>query len=113
MEAVMAYDQGLAQRIREELKDTPSLTEKEMFGGISFLINGNMACGVIKDDLIVRVDPANHEELLARSHARPFDFTGRPMKGWVTVSPEGYESDADLKDWINRGLAFAQSLPAK
>ena len=109
----MAYDEGLAQRIREELEGTPNLSEKKMFGGISFMINGNMACGVIKDDLIVRVDPAIHEKLLARSHARPFDFTGRPMKGWVTVSPEGYESDADLKDWINRGLAFAQSLPAK
>lgn len=109
----MAYDEGLAQRIREELEGIPNLSEKKMFGGISFMINGNMACGVIKDDLIVRVDPAMHEELLGRPHARPFDFTGRPMKGWVTVSAEGYESDAELKDWISRGLAFAQSLPAK
>src|SRR3970040_378264 len=113
MEAAMAYDEGLAQRIREELEGTANLSEKKMCGGISFLINGNMACGVIKDDLIVRVDPAVHEELLARPHARPFDFTGKPMKGWVTVSPDGYESDADLGGWINQGLAFAQSLPAK
>jgi TfoX/Sxy family transcriptional regulator of competence genes len=109
----MAYDEKLAQRIREFLQGKPNLSEQKSFGGISFLLNGNMACGVIKEDLIVRVGPEAHAELLSLPHARPFDFTGRPMKGWLTVEPGGTATDQDLAVWVRRGVDFAASLPPK
>ncbi len=109
----MAYDEGLAQRIREVLGEQPELVEKKMFGGVGFMVRGNMACGVHKDALIVRVGPEGYEEALARPHTRPFDITGRPMKGWGMVTSDGYESDEALEDWVQRGLDFALSLPAK
>jgi len=109
----MAYDEGLAQRIREVLGEQPGLVEKKMFGGIGFMVHGNMACGVHKDALIVRVGPEKHEGAMARAHTRPFDITGRPMKGWVMVTSDGYESDEALEDWVQQGLDFALSLPAK
>lgn len=109
----MAYDQGLAQRMREELDQIPNLSERQMFGGIGFMVNGNMACGVNKEEMIVRVGPENYDQALKKPHTRVFDFTGRPMKGWVMIAPEGYESDEDLKYWIEQGVSFAQSLPEK
>ena len=109
----MAYDTGLAQRIREEIGDHPTLIEKEMFGGVGFMVEGNMACGVIKEDLIVRVGPEQYNDALEKPHTRPFDFTGRPMKGWVMVTSDGYDSDESLTSWVQQGLAFARSLPAK
>jgi TfoX/Sxy family transcriptional regulator of competence genes len=109
----MAYDEGLAQRIREVLDELPGLVEKKMFGGVGFIIQGNMACGVNKDKLIVRVGPERHEETMQRPHTRPFDITGRPMKGWVMVEADGYESDDELKDWVQQGVAFVQTLPPK
>jgi hypothetical protein len=109
----MAYDEGLAQRLRENLEDHRGLSEKKMFGGVGFMLNGNMACGVIKDDLVVRVGPEGHEDALSQPHARKFDFTGRPMKGWVMVSAGGYEADEDLTAWVGRGTAYAESLPEK
>jgi hypothetical protein len=107
----MAYDEGLAQRIREQVADHSGITEKKMFGGLSFLLNGNMACGVIKDELIVRVGPDS--DAVHQPHARPFDFTGRPMNGWVVVAPAGFESDQSLQHWVEQGVHFARSLPAK
>lgn len=109
----MAYDQGLAQRMREELDQLPNLSERQMFGGIGFMVNGNMACGVNKEEMIVRVGPENYDQALKKPHTRVFEFTGRPMKGWVMIAPEGYESDEDLKYWIEQGVSFAQSLPEK
>lgn len=109
----MAYDQGLAQRMREELDQLPNLSERQMFGGIGFMVNGYMACGVNKEEMIVRVGPENYDQALKKPHTRVFDFTGRPMKGWVMIAPEGYESDEDLKYWIEQGVSFAQSLPKK
>jgi hypothetical protein len=109
----MAYDEGLAQRIREVLVGHPGLVEKKMFGGVGFMLHGNMACGVNKEDLIVRVGPARYEEALERSHTRPFDMTGRPMKGWVMVAPNGTESDSDLAGWVQQGVDFCLSLPPK
>lgn len=109
----MAYDEGLAQRIREMLAARTDVKEKEMFGGIAFLVNGNMAVGIVNEDLMVRVAPEAHPALLTEPHARPMDFTGRPMKGWLFVGPEGIESDSDLRRWIERGAAHAGSLPAK
>ncbi|MGD2047943.1 MAG: TfoX/Sxy family protein [Chloroflexota bacterium] len=109
----MAYDEGLAQRIRETLGDRPGLEEKKMFGGVGFMLYGNMACGVNKEDLIVRVGPEKYEDAVIRPHARPFDFTGRPMKGWVMVGPEGYASEEGLQGWVAEGVEFALSLPRK
>jgi hypothetical protein len=110
----MAYDEGVAQRIREILgDDLPGLVEKKMFGGVGFIVQGNMACGVNQDELIVRVGPLRYEEALAHPHARPFDFTGKPMQGWIVVSPGGYESDRDFTRWVQHGVDFALSLPSK
>jgi TfoX/Sxy family transcriptional regulator of competence genes len=109
----MAYDEGLVQRIREVMVDLPELEEKKMFGGVGFMLQGNMACGVNKDDLIVRVGPDKYEDLLEEPCVRPFDLTGRPMKGWVYITSDGVESDHDLKKWVQRGVDFALSLPPK
>ncbi|OGO04250.1 MAG: RNA methyltransferase [Chloroflexi bacterium RBG_13_56_8] len=109
----MAYDRELAQRVREEMQGLPSFSERTMFGGIGFMLQGNMACGVLGEDLIVRVGPERYEETLARPHTKPFDMTGRPMRGWVLVSPEGYEAHTDLWMWVQQGLEVALSLPPK
>ena len=109
----MAYDEGLAQRVRELLGEQPELVEKKMFGGVGFMVHGNMACGVYKDALIVRVGPEKHGEALGRPHTKPFDITGRPMKGWGMVTPKGYEGDEALENWVRWGVDFALSLPAK
>lgn len=109
----MAYDEGLAQRIREILEEKPGYDEKKMFGGVCFLLHGNMACGIMDYDIIVRVGPENYEKSLNLPHARKFDITGRPMKGWVMVSHKGHESDKDLDNWVHRGIDFALSLPPK
>jgi hypothetical protein len=109
----MAYDEGLAQRIRQELDQVPDLVEKKMFGGVAFMVRGNMACGVHKDMLMVRVGPERYEETIQMPHTRPFDMTGRAMKGWLLVEPGGMESEADLKDWLNQGVDFAMTLPPK
>jgi TfoX/Sxy family transcriptional regulator of competence genes len=109
----MAYDEGLAQRIREQVGDLPGLSEMKAFGGLSFLVNGNMAVGVIKDEMMVRVGPEKFDDAVASPHARPFDMTGKPLKGWILVAPQGYAEDQDLDRWIEQGVAFAQTLPPK
>jgi TfoX/Sxy family transcriptional regulator of competence genes len=109
----MPYDKGLAQRIEETLEDVSGVEERKMFGGICYLINGNMACGVYKDYLIVRVGPDKYAGSLTKPYAAGFDITGRPMKGWVMVSEEGYDEDSALKEWVGLGLEFAGSLPPK
>ncbi len=109
----MAYDEGLAQRVREILEEKPGYNEKKMLGGICFLLHGNMACGILGYDIIIRVGPKKYEESLKLPHTRIFDFTGRPMKGWVMVSQEGLESDEDLFRWVQKGINFALSLPPK
>jgi hypothetical protein len=109
----MAYDEGLAARVREVLGDQPGLAEKQMFGGLAFLLHGNMACGVRGEDLIVRVAADAADAALGEPGVRPFDLTGRPMKGWLMVSPDGHAEDDDLRRWIDRGLAHAGSLPPK
>ena len=93
----MAYDEGLAQRVRETLDDLSGLVEKKMFGGVGYMLHGNMACGVHKDKLIVRVGPEGYDEATSRPHTAPFDITGRAMKGWVMVEAAGYKNDDQLK----------------
>ena len=109
----MAYDQALAERIQDVLGDLEGLEEKRMFGGVGYLVHGNMACGVHKEALIVRVGPGAYEEALARPHAGVFDMTGRPMTGWVMVDPEGLEADQELRAWVQQGVDFAMTLPRK
>ena len=109
----MPYDEGLAQRVRELLADEPGLSEKRMFGGLAFLLKGNMCVGIVKDELMVRVGPDAYHDLVHQPSARKMDFTGKPMKGFVFVEPEGFESDADLRRWVGHGLAYASALPAK
>jgi TfoX/Sxy family transcriptional regulator of competence genes len=109
----MPYDEILATRIRTALGPQLNLEEMKMFGGIGFLVNGNMACGVVRNDLIVRVGALAYAETLSRPHVRVFDMTGRPMKGWVAVEPEGCATEGNLKAWVKQGLVFALSLPGK
>ncbi|GAA4081830.1 TfoX/Sxy family protein [Streptomyces shaanxiensis] len=109
----MAYDEGLAERIRERLGADPGVDEKRMFGGIAFLYRGNMAVGVTGDDLMVRVGPDATDAALARPGARIFDMTGRPMHGWVVVAGSAVAEDDALGAWIDEGYAFAATLPPK
>jgi TfoX/Sxy family transcriptional regulator of competence genes len=109
----VAFDDALAARVREVLAENADISERQMFGGIAFLLSGNMAVGVNKDDLMVRIDPDDQDEVLAHAGVRPFDMTGRPMKGWILVAPEATAEDSDLAQWITRGVDFAGSLPPK
>ena len=109
----MAYDEGLAQRVREILSESLGYEENKMFGGIGFLLQGNMACGVIREDLIVRVGEENYTDALLQSDVELFDMTGRAMAGWVVVKEPGYRKDDNLKDWIAQGAGYALTLPPK
>ena len=109
----MAFDEGLAERIRDVTSDRADMSERKMFGGLCFMASGNMCFGVMGSELMVRVGSDAHRECLALPHAREMDFTGRPMKGMVYVDEVGISEDDDLADWIRRGLDFATSLPPK
>lgn len=109
----MPYDEGLADDIRARIANHSGLTEKQMFGGIAFMVNGNMAVGVSGSELMVRVGRDAHDEAIALPGARIFDMSGRPMRGWVLVSADGMATDTDLDTWIRRGVSFAETLPPK
>lgn len=110
----MAYDEQLAHRIREQLADESGVTEKAMFGGLAFLLNGNMAVGISNTgELMVRVGADATDDALSRPHTRPFDMTGRPMKGWILVAPEGFKTNRELGTWVGRGVGFARTLQTK
>jgi len=109
----MPYDKGLAQRVRELLEDEPDFDEKKMFGGICFLLFGNMVCGIINDDLIVRIGADNYAEALKLPGIKKFDLTGKPMKGWVMVLSKALESDETLSEWVQKAVTFVRSLPPK
>ena len=109
----MAYDKGLAARVSQVLNGTPQLAEKVMFGGIGYLVNGNMACGVYQDYLIVRVGPDGYQSALEEPGVKVFDITGRVMKGWIMVAPEGCGTEDGLKSWVQAGVDFALTLPPK
>ena len=109
----MAYDEGIAERLRGAYSDTPGVKEKKMFGGIAFMVGGHMSCGVVDDTLMVRVGPDRYTDALSRPHAREMDFTGKPMKGFVYVAPDGFGSDAALASWVNLSIGFVASLAPK
>lgn len=109
----MAFDEALADRIRDVFAPREAVTERRMFGGIAFMVGGNMAVGVVGDDLMVRLEPAEAERALSEQHTRPMDFTGRPAKNMVYVDPEGTASDTDLAGWVDAGADYAATLPPK
>jgi hypothetical protein len=109
----MAYDESLAERVRDVLDGDPRVHEQKMFGGLAFMVSGHMTVGIAGDDLMVRVGPDGYEDALAQPNAREMDFTGKPMRGLVYVSPSGIADAAALDAWVERGLAFTTSLPPK
>ena len=109
----MAYDEELAHRVRSVLGPRENITERKMFGGLAFMLNGNMCCCVDQANLVVRTGPDRYEEALQRPNARVFDFTGRPMRGFVYVDEGGLVEESGLKDWVDMSVAFASTLPAK
>jgi TfoX/Sxy family transcriptional regulator of competence genes len=109
----MAFSEELADRIRQGLARRKGIEAKTMFGGVGFLLNGNMLVGVWKDSLIVRLGPEEGDEALKEAHVSEFNITGRAMKGWVLVAPEGVEADDQLSCWVQRAVKFVGKLPAK
>ncbi len=109
----MAYDEKLAEHVRGALKGRRGVSEKKMFGGLCFLVRGNLACGIVDDELMVRVGPDAYEDALSRKYAREMDFTGRALKGMVYVARPGLRSAPTLRGWVDRGFDYARSLPAK
>ena len=109
----MPYDPALAERVRALLKRRRGISERKMFGGIAFLLRGNMLCGVSERNLVVRVGRDAYERSLTRPHARPMDLTGRPLRGLVYVEPQGVRTEGALRSWIERGLDFTRTLPPR
>ena len=109
----MAYDELLADRTRQILDRYSGVAERKMFGGLAFLLRGNMCCGVSGNELMVRVGAEGYEAALLEPHTRVMDFTGRPLTGFVYVAGEGLTSEGDLRAWVERGARYAESLPAK
>ncbi len=111
---MVAYDEDLANRIREIVQDEPGLTEKRMFGGLAFMVNGNMAVSASgQGGLLLRVDPADTATLVQRPEAGRFEMRGREMDGWLRIDPAGVATKRQLKSWVSRGVSYARSLPAK
>lgn len=107
------YDKNTAERVRQILAGQRDVVEKRMVGGLSFMVNGNMACGVTSTALMVRVGPEAYEQALAQPYVRPMTFAGRPLRGYVCVDPAGYQTDTALAAWVQRGVAFVATLPTK
>ena len=108
----MAYDERLAARVRALLASRADVSERKMFGGLTFMIGGNMCCGVNREELIIRLDPQREDEMLGRPHARPMDLTGRRMRGFITVHPDGL-TGSQLDRWVHEAVARTESLPPK
>jgi len=109
----MAFDEKLADRVRRALAGQRGLVEKKMFGGVAFMLRGNMCCGVLRDDLVVRVGPEAHATELKRPHSRVMDFTHKPMKGYLYVAPEGIATAASLRSRLRPAIRFVATLPQK
>ena len=105
----MAYNDALAARVRRLLDGRRDVVEKEMFGGLAFMVRGHMTVGLVNDEVMIRIDPADHDRMLDEPHARPMDFTGRPMRGWLFIEPEGVVTASALKTWVGRALANTDS----
>ena len=110
---VRKEDEALAERIRPLMKRRKGASEQKMFGGIAFMINGNMCVGPWKGSLIVRLDKSDHDQTQSEPHVKPMDITGKVMRGWALVEPDGIAADEDLRAWVLRAAEFAASLPAK
>ena len=109
----MAFDEGVAERLREIFDGQQDIVEKRMFGGVAFMHSGNMCCGIVNDVLMARVGPEAYQDALTRPYAREMDFPGKSMKGFVYVDPDGFAEDDQLREWVSLSLAFTASLPAK
>lgn len=109
----MAYDEGLAERVRNLLADERGLAETKMFGGLSFLLDGKMCCGVVKDELMARVGAEGHADALKQPHVRSMDFTGKPLKGFVFVDQKGLGTERQLERWVRAGVAMARAVVVK
>lgn len=109
----MAYDEGLAERVEAYVSDMPGMSQTKMFGGMGYLLNGNMCVGIWKDSLVIRVGVDSASDIADQPGVGPFDITGRAMKGWALVSPEGLGEDEELHHYIDLSVAFVQTLPAK
>ena len=109
----MAFDEGLAERVRDLIADQHAMSERKMFGGLYFMKSGNMCFGIVGNELMVRVGPDAYGAAMALPNAREMDFTGRSMRGMVYVGESGVSEDDDLSEWLNRGLTYAESLPPK
>jgi TfoX/Sxy family transcriptional regulator of competence genes len=109
----MAFDETLAARVRPVIAGRKGFSEKKMFGGMGYLLHGNMCVGVWKEFLILRIGPDAYEDALAQPHAREFDITGRAMKGWVMVEPAGVRRDSELSEWVGQAIDFVSGLPGK
>ena len=109
----MAYDEDLADRVRAVFAGRPGVREQKMFGGLCFMLDGNMACGILGSELVVRVGKENLEDALSQPHSRPFDMTGRPIRSFIYVAAQGIAADAGLAEWTGLGIAYAESLPPK
>jgi len=109
----MAYDEDLAERVGTALKDQDIVDSKKMFGGLCFLVHGNMCCGIVDDRLMLRVGPDQYEDILKKEHVLKMDFTGRPMRGMVYVEPEGLQAQPNINEWIEYALDFVLTLPPK
>lgn len=109
----MAYDESLADKVREILLEGGELSERKMFGGLAFMVSGNMCCGISGDDLMLRLGEDRAAQVLGEPHVRPMDFTGRPMKGYVYVAPAGLRGEAELRRWIGLAREFVGTLPPK
>ena len=109
----MAYERGVAECVRDLLLNREGFSERKMFGGVSFMLRGNMCCGVVGRDLCLRLGDQGAAAALAEPHTRPMDFTGKPLQSMIYLSPEGYADDADLASWVTRAARFAETLPAK
>ena len=108
----MAFDDQLAQRVRDVLAEVPDVSERRMFGGLAFVVGGHIACGIVASDLMLRLGEAGADAALDRPHVRPMDFTGRPMNGMVFIDPEGLRGDA-LRQWVDTAADYARGLPPK
>ena len=109
----MAFDEQLAQRVRDVLADVPDVSERPMFGGLAFLLGGHMACGIVAGDVMARLGEAGADAALDHPHTRPMDFTGRPMRTMVYIAAEGVVTDPALKRWVDRSVEYARALPPK